>query len=121
MSNQLSPELKAKELFSRFRNLEDGDSCISNNRNSKECAFIACDVAIAERKRAVEIAYEFRDKHLQTHEARLSAKSEIAFVSKDIAEECRYIGNAISGHNALSVALNEKNYWGKVKEEIKKL
>ncbi len=44
-----------------------------------------------------------------------------SMIEAHIADEMRMTGNAISGENALSVALNEKDYWDQVREEVGKL
>lgn len=62
---------------------------------------------LEERKRAVDIAYEFRNMNNQAYESKKKAGNKHAFIKEDIAEECRYVGNAISGGNALSAALGE--------------
>lgn len=61
----------------------------------------------AERDRAVKIAYSFKDQNEKSYESRKSAGSTVAFVPKEIANECRLVGNAISGLNALSSAFDE--------------
>lgn len=63
------------------------------------------DLLVAERERAVEIAYDSYNKHQKTGEFRKKNNVSIAFVSLDIADEARCIGNCISGLNALSVTL----------------
>ncbi len=87
---------------------------------AKACAINACKLAKQERERAMEIAYSFKEEQKQSYESKKKAGNELAFVSRKISEECRYVGNAISGHNALSITLNEKDYWDKVIEEIEK-
>lgn len=59
-----------------------------------------------ERGRASKIAYDFRDENERAYELKKKAGNEYAFIKHDIAEECRYVGNAITGLNALSVTLN---------------
>ena len=86
----------------------------------KSCAINACVLAKNERERAVSIAYQFMDMNLLKFESMKKAGSEVAFVNENVAEECRYVGNAISGTNALAIALNQKEYWDRVIEEIKK-
>lgn len=96
----------------------------SIHQQAKQSAVLYCDGMQEERRRAVDIAYAFRKKRLESFEAKMKAGgavAEIAFVEEEAAEECRYVGNAISGHNALSVALNEEDYWIRVKSEIEKL
>lgn len=67
-----------------------------------------------------KIAYEFKDKNMQAFESKNKAGNDLAFINKSISEECRYVGNCISGGNALSVTLGEtmedrirKEYYGK--------
>lgn len=75
---------------------------------------------LQERKRAVDIAYEFMKNNENAYESKLKAEKQVfgdgtdrfkrhslAFIKKDIANECRLVGNAISGGNALSYALGE--------------
>lgn len=62
---------------------------------------------LEERKRAVDIAYEFCEENRKAFESKKNAGYDLAFVSKKVAEECRFLGNAISGGNALSVTLGE--------------
>ncbi len=62
-------------------------------------------IRIHERKRAVAIAYQFQEDHLTSFASKKSAGNNMAFIEEKISEECRYIGNAISGHNALSASL----------------
>lgn len=86
---------------------------------ARGCAIIYCEGMEEERRRAVKIAYEFRSKAQASFEAKKKAGgplAEFAFIKEEIAEECRYVGNAISGKNALT--MNDKSYWEKVKEEI---
>lgn len=62
---------------------------------------------VRERQRASDIAYEFMEKNKKQFESRQEAGSKVAFVSKDLANECRLIGNTITGLNALSATLGE--------------
>lgn len=75
---------------------------------------------VDERTRATKIAYEFRDMNEESYELKKNAGNEYAFIKHDIAEECRYIGNAISGLNAISITLGKTiestirdDYYGK--------
>ena len=86
---------------------------------ARACAIIYCDGMKEERDRARDIAYEFRKKAQASFEAKKKAGgplAEFAFIKEEIAEECRYVGNAISGKNALN--MNDKSYWERVKDEI---
>ena len=65
------------------------------------------EARLKERKRAISIAYSFMKDHKQSYEAKEKAGNDLAFIEDKIAEECRYIGNAISGINALGAALGE--------------
>lgn len=62
---------------------------------------------VKERDRAVEICYQSHKEHLENAQIKMLAGNKFAFVSKDIANEARELGNAISGKNALSQALGE--------------
>lgn len=62
---------------------------------------------VDERERAVNIAYAFHKQNMANYESKKNAGNKYAFISENIAEECRYVGNAISGGNALSAALGE--------------
>lgn len=62
---------------------------------------------INERKRAKDIAYELKAKHFKAFEEKKASGNDLAFVSEKISDECRIIGNIISGGNALSASLNE--------------
>lgn len=57
-----------------------------------------------ERKRAVDIAYSFKGKAEQEGNNRRKAGSSlstVAFIKDEVANECRIIGNCISGGTAL--------------------
>lgn len=60
-----------------------------------------------ERSRARDIAYEFMNEKKQSQAIKERVGNSLAFIDECISEECRYIGNAISGGNALSEALGE--------------
>lgn len=62
---------------------------------------------VDERKRAVNLAYEFKKEYDEAYASKKKAGNELAFISKDMAEACRIVGNTISGGNALSVTLGE--------------
>lgn len=68
---------------------------------------------LKERERAVEIAYSFYNENKDKYETRKKAeievlgKEKLAFINREIADECRIIGNCISGLTGLSSALNE--------------
>jgi hypothetical protein len=122
------PKEKAEEIFKlmikhQIWNAGDSYEKVSEGikYRAKQCALIYCDGMQAERKRAIKIAYDFRKKRLDQFELKRASGFDLAFIQEDIAEECRHIGNAISGHNALSVTLKEKDYWMQVKDEIEKL
>lgn len=72
---------------------------------------------VRERQRAVDIAYEFMNTHKQGYTYKKIAGNELAFVEQNLAEECRYIGNTISGLNALSITLG-KTIESVITEEI---
>lgn len=69
-------------------------------------------IRLDERKRAEHIAYLFYEDHTSSYESKKRAekqfniKNGVAFVERERADVARLIGNAISGHNALSVVLN---------------
>lgn len=88
----------------------------------KKFAISYCEGMHEERKRAMDIAYEFSKKAEERYKSIKEAGgplAEIAFAKKDMAEECRYVGNAIDGRSAL--AMNNKGYWELVKDEIEKM
>jgi len=61
-----------------------------------------------ERKRAVEIAYCFYNKHKEEAEIREKIRDDkIGYIKKREADVARLIGNGISGGNALSAVLGE--------------
>ena len=68
---------------------------------------------LKERERAVDIAYSFYKENEKKYEFRKNAeitilgKEHLAFISREVADECRIIGNCISGLTGLSSALNE--------------
>lgn len=57
---------------------------------------------LSERERAHDIAYEFYKDQQRRYEDRMSIESKVAFVSKEIADECLLIVNAISGLSSSS-------------------
>ena len=114
----MTPKEKAKELIDDMQNIIIDTYSIQYD-NAKKCALVYCKGMQAERKRAVDIAYEFRQRHTESHAAKKMAGNDLAFVEYRISEECRNIGNAISGRTALS--MNNSDYWELVAEEIKKL
>lgn len=102
------------------KKMNPNDLSLTEIQQIKDCAIIYCDGMEEERRRAVDIAYEFSKKALENFEAKKKAGgplAEIAFAKEEVAEECRYVGNAISGKNALN--MNDKSYWERVKDEIK--
>jgi methyl coenzyme M reductase alpha subunit len=134
------PKEIAKEIFGKFLSLAlknfdwipkkhfglnmdaMGELTSSIQQQAKQSAMLYCDGMQEERRRAMDIAYSFMTQRLERYESKKSAGgaiAEIAFAEKKAAEECRYIGNAISGKNALSV--NEDAYWIQVKSEIEKM
>ena len=74
---------------------------------------------IKERQRAVDIAYDFKNMHDKSYREKKSACNDLAFIERDIANECRLVGNAISGLNALSVALG-KTIESEIRAQFKK-
>lgn len=62
-------------------------------------------IRVDERRKAVEIAYEFMRDYNRRYVNKKAAGNQLAFIEQEKSEVARYIGNAISGHNALSVAL----------------
>lgn len=133
---------KAKEVFGKFLSLAlknfdwipkkhfglnmdaISELTASIQEQAKQSAMLYCDGMQEERRRGVDIAYAFRKKRLESFEAKTragGAVAEIAFAEEKAAEECRYIGNAISGHNALSAVLDEDDYWIRIKKEIENL
>lgn len=75
---------------------------------------------IKERKAAVDLCYQVMEEFEEKEKNQRFAKNEYAFISREIANECRLIGNAISGGNALSAALGE-TMEDRVKEELDKV
>lgn len=68
---------------------------------------------LAERNRAVKIADEFKDSNKKfAKEKQKAGNKKFSFVYENIAEECRLVGNAICGLNALSITL------GKTREDL---
>lgn len=63
------------------------------------------ELMLIERQRAVDITYEFKQKYDQKHADQKSVGWELAFVSEEVADTCRIVGNAIGGLNALSITL----------------
>lgn len=82
---------------------------LNNNMENKETFTIeeVLDLLATERRRAVDICYEFKEEFEQKYKYQTNAGNKLAFISEDIANECRIIGNTISGGNALSAALGE--------------
>lgn len=68
----------------------------------KEVDEMVIRARIYERSRAKDIADYYRDDNMQSYESKMKAGYELAFINKRVSEECRYLGNAISGGNALS-------------------
>jgi hypothetical protein len=61
-----------------------------------------------ERQRAIDTAYSFMDKNKKQAGMYLSAGNQKGYVTRtEVADECRLVGNAISGLNALSAALGQ--------------
>lgn len=118
----MTPKEQANELILKFSALTEAERCRNGHEMCKQCAIIYCEGMCQERIRAVNIAYEFHKKAEQRALTMRDAGgpiAEIAFAKWDVAEECRYIGNAISGKNALT--MNNKDYWDLVKDEILKM
>lgn len=65
------------------------------------------ELLLKERRRAVDIAYSFKEENEKSAQAQKEAGSRIYFVKENVAEECRYVGNSISGLNGLSHAVGE--------------
>lgn len=65
------------------------------------------NLLVAERQRAVDICYESKEKHDEDYKNKKIAGNQLAFVSDTLSNECRELGNFISGGNALSAALGE--------------
>ena len=65
------------------------------------------DLLEAERQRAMDIAYKAMENHKSIQAMQESAGNRMAFVEGELANECRIIGNAISGGNALSDSIGE--------------
>lgn len=60
---------------------------------------------LQERKRAVGIASSYYQTFKKAGEDKRLLRDDLAFVEEQKAEVARYIGNAISGHDALSITL----------------
>ncbi len=81
----------------------------TKNESSQEDREIA--IRLDERKRAKKIAYQFFEDYTKQYENRIESEKKlkvinsIAFVDRERADIARQIGNAISGHNALSQTL----------------
>jgi nitric oxide reductase large subunit len=73
---------------------------------------------IKERTRAKDIAYEYYKANEDAYAIRQSNSSVVAFVKREIANECRLIGNTISGINALGATLGE-TIESKIREQFK--
>jgi hypothetical protein len=93
-----------------------------------EVDLLIIQARLEERTRARDIAYEFRNMNNQSYESKKKAGNKHAFIKQDIAEECRYVGNAISGGNALSATLGEtmedrvrEEYFAKKQETMKNI
>lgn len=65
------------------------------------------DLLEEERQRAMDIAYSAMSGHLSIHEIHQKTGNRMAFVEAELANECRIIGNAISGGSAASNSLGE--------------
>jgi len=136
------PKEIAKEIFSKFMSLAlknfdwipkkhfgldmEAMAELTNSiqQQAKQSAMLYCDGMQEERRRGVDIAYSFRKDYIKSFESKKKAGgalATIAHIDEDRAESCRLVGNTISGHNALSVALKEEDYWIRVKSEIEKL
>lgn len=107
----MTPEEKAIDLIEKFTH-----GGLVNWNAAKKDAMVCVEEIIAERKRAVQIAYEFFKKHAEAGKSKRNAKNELAFVEEDIADVSRLIGNAISGNNALS----SEDYLQQVKSHLEK-
>jgi hypothetical protein len=103
------------------RRCTEGIHCNQNYLASVKCAIFHVEALHQERRRAVGIAYEFRDKHSKSYDNKRKAGYDLAFIEDKIAEECRYVGNAISGQNALSVALKKPEHYDGLKIELEKM
>lgn len=102
----------------RYRN---GECPAEPNLSSVEKLYVSketlIDTVLKERQRAVKIAYTFHEDRLKEYDSKVKAEKQvygdqwksksIAFIKKELSEEARLIGNAISGGNALSEALGE--------------
>lgn len=117
----MTPKETANELIFSFSKIIDGNSLQEQDRLCKQCVILYCKGMQEERQRAFKIASRFYEKAHQSYEEKRLAGSEVAFVKQEVAEECRYIANAIRGNNALSDALKQKDYWGQVIDEVNKL
>lgn len=83
------------------------------------------ELLVKERTRARDVAYEFMNEHerkkknFTTLMQKDSSNSEYALYvirkAEDLADECRRVGNAISGSNAISATLGET-----IEDRIKK-
>ncbi len=60
-----------------------------------------------ERTRAMKIAHASMEAHSQKQEAQKQAGNRLAFIEGELADECRILGNMISGGDALSHTLGE--------------
>lgn len=117
LEDNLSPREMAEFLFQQFS--EYAKETELDNKQIRIFACLAADAAGKERDRAVKIAYLFHKDKTADFESKKKANNELAFISRDIANECRLVGNAISGKNALTA--DEPSYWEQVKWEINNL
>jgi len=98
----------------------EGDYWIAYEPTFGETALVACwadklsarqstmmDLLEKERQRAMTIAYNFMEKHTKKAEAEKAAGNRLYFIENELADECRILGNTISGGDALSAALGE--------------
>lgn len=84
----------------------------------KEVDELIIKAKLEERERARKIAYDFMETNRQSFASKKAAGNTLAFIKEEIAEECRYIGNVISGGNALSAALGETMFDRILKEHV---
>ena len=61
------------------------------------------EIIVQERIRAANICYNRAKREMENYESKKIAGNDMAFINKNIAEELRFAGNAISGRNGLNV------------------
>lgn len=65
------------------------------------------DLLLAERTRGVDLCYKTMEKFEASFKSKEAAGNTLAFIDREISNECRILGNVISGGTALSHAVGE--------------